>query len=282
VHKPTNIDAYSSQSLRLCRETCLYLATILGDLLVEDLIIVGGLVPSLLIAPDDLPEGVLPHAGTLDVDLGLSLGILDGERYAEIAERLRDAGFTPQTNAAGNPTPQTWAIHAPVGSTVTVDFLMPPSAHHGPTSRIKHLEKDFGAIITPGLDLAFRDSELVTVDGKTILGERASREVLVCGPGAFVVLKALAFQGRGATKDAYDLYYVIRNFGAGVEEVASRIEGLRPDDEVDEALAILRRDFLDPEGLGPKRTVAFTGDENIDVLQQDVVGFVQALLAQLD
>ena len=32
----------------------------------------------------------------------------------------------------------------------------------------------------------------------------------MCGPGAFVVLKALAFRDRGEPKDAYDLVYVLR------------------------------------------------------------------------
>jgi predicted nucleotidyltransferase len=49
-----------------------------------------------------------------------------------------------------------------------------------------------------------------------MLGERASREIWVCGPGAFVVLKALAFRTRGENKDAYDLYYVIRNYDCQV------------------------------------------------------------------
>jgi hypothetical protein len=31
----------------------------------------------------------------------------------------------------------------------------------------------------------------------TIMGERATRSIRVCGPGAFVVLKALAFDHRG-------------------------------------------------------------------------------------
>jgi len=39
------------------------------------------------------------------------------------------------------------------------------------------------AIIAPGLHLAFIDRERVRLDGKTILGELASRDVWVAGPG---------------------------------------------------------------------------------------------------
>ncbi len=45
----------------------------------------------------------------------------------------------------------------------------------------------------------------------------------MCGPGAYVVLKSLAFRSRGENKDAHDLYYLVRNYGTGIEDVASRL-----------------------------------------------------------
>jgi hypothetical protein len=107
----------------------------------DELVVVGGLVPSLLVEQGTLPEGTSAHAGTMDLDVGLKLG--------------------------------------------------------------------------------FQDRRRVRIEGKTIFGETAAREVWVCGPGAFVVLKALVFLGRGENKDAYDLYYLVRNSGAGVEDVAA-------------------------------------------------------------
>jgi hypothetical protein len=64
---------YTSEDLRRVRATCLYVATILGDLL-DQLVIVGGLVPSLLIPNLSLSEGDNPHVGTTELDLGLALG----------------------------------------------------------------------------------------------------------------------------------------------------------------------------------------------------------------
>ena len=43
------------------------LATKLGDLM-DDLVVVGGLVPSQLIDQASLPEGADAHAGTTDLD----------------------------------------------------------------------------------------------------------------------------------------------------------------------------------------------------------------------
>ena len=143
---------------------------------------------------------------------------------------------------------------------------------------LRNIEPDFAAIIAPGLALAFEDRQRVTIDGRTLLGEKASRQLWICGAGAFVVLKALAFDSRGENKDAYDLYYVVRNFGAGIVDLAEKIRPLLRDAEAQRALAILRRDFLDPEGVGPRRVADFLVGGPDDDVQADVAGFVSLLL----
>ncbi len=59
----------------------LHIATILGDL-TREMVIVGGLVPYLIIDQERVPDR---HVGTRDLDLGLSIGILDEQRYREIS-----------------------------------------------------------------------------------------------------------------------------------------------------------------------------------------------------
>lgn len=118
----------------------------------------------------------------------------------------------------------------------------------------------------------------MTIDGRTLFGEKATRDFWICGAGAFVVLKAFAFDGRGENKDAYDLYYVIRNYGAGVDGVVAKLQPLLADAETQKALGILRRDFLDPEGVGPRRVAEFLVGGANDDIQADVVGFVTRLL----
>ena len=92
------------------------------------------------------------------------------------------------------------------------------------------------------------------------------------------MLKALAFLGRGENKDAYDLYYLIRHCGGGVEDVAACLRPLIGDDEAQKALQILRDDFLDHHGVGPRRVAEFLHGGPDDEIQADVVGFVAALL----
>jgi len=119
----------------------------------------------------------------------------------------------------------------------------------------------------------------VTIEGRTLFGELARRDVWVCGAGAFVVLKALAFDCRGENKDAYDLYYVLRHYGTRIGDVAARLQPLRDYAEARKAVDILRRDFTDSEGVGPMRVAEFISGGRDEEIQADVVGFVERLLA---
>lgn len=240
---------------------------------------VGGLVPSLLIRAETLPKGVDAHVGTVDLDLGMQLAILDEERYRTLPEQLQRAGFSPDQNQQGNPTHQRWKIE--VEQKITVDFLMPPNASESRGGRLLHLERTLAAVIAPGLQLAFRDRIQVTLSGVTIRQERATRSIWVCGPGAYVVLKALAFRNRGEGKDAYDLCFVVRNFGSGVPDVVRHFQPLLDEPDAQRALEVLREDFLDLGGLGPRRIAEFLVGAPDGTIQGDVVALVDLFLRLL-
>ena len=279
--KPRDRSGYGAEEFELVKSACLTVAVTLGAYL-EDVCIVGGLVPALLIdttrdedAEDD------PHPGTNDLDVGLALAVLDDERYAEISARLRAEGFMPDTNPAGNRTVQRWRLG---DLKVTVDFLIPPAPDQDERVRVQNLEGDFGAVITPGLQLAFDERVDVELDGHTLHGERVRRTIPVCGPAAFVVLKALAFGDRAEPKDAYDLVYVIRHSpsrGPGIaRRLADHADGHRS--TVVRALELLARDFAAPDDLGPTRAARFSvADAPRDELDNDAAdahGYVEDLL----
>jgi hypothetical protein len=268
---------YAPGCCSIVRQTCVEVATRLGDFH-NEMCVVGGLVPSLIIDQRALPEGVDEHIGTVDLDLGLSIVVLNDRLYEEIAKRLSEAGFSPDTNPAGNLTSQRWRSR----EGVTVDFLIPPSADTDRAGRLRNLDARFAAIITPALDLAFQDFETVLLREALPSGRGAAeREIRVCGPGAFIVLKALAFHNRGKPKDAYDLYYVLRNLSGGIERIADRICSFGKRPEVGEAVAILNRDFTRPDSVGPIRVAAFLGGAD-DALQADVAGFARELLDRIN
>ena len=105
TEKPTTAAGYRREHLALVRATCLCIATKLGDLM-DDLVVVGGLVPSLLVDQRSGEVGFERHAGTMDLDIGLTAALLDRGRYREISDRMRRSGFAQDVNDAGNPTRQ--------------------------------------------------------------------------------------------------------------------------------------------------------------------------------
>lgn len=273
--KPTTVDGYTLEMLERMRSACLTIATVLGDLM-DEVVIVGGLAPALLLPPvaEDDPYGA--HVGTGDVDVALSVTLMDEERYKMVSERLRRAGFVQDENEDGNKTRHRWRITRGE-RTATVDFVIQPLRGIKP-GRIQSLEKDIGAIAMKGMHLAFQDVESVVVTGTTLDGDTAERTVKVCGAGAFVILKALAIVGRSENKDAYDLFMVLRNYGEGPASVAARLTTIREDPDVLEVLAILRSNFDKPSDVGPGRAARFLGRDSDPSLRQDVVGHVRQFL----
>ncbi len=276
--KPRHRSGYTAEETEQVKTVCLTVAVTLGAHL-DDVCIVGGLVPPLLIdttrtdGDDDL------HPGTNDLDVGLALALLDDERYAEISHRLRGEGFKPDTNENGNQTVQRWRLGE---LKVAVDFLMPPAPAQDPAVRVQNLEPDFGALVTPGLELAFDERVNIELDGHTLTGERARRTVPVCGPAAFVALKALAFGDRAEPKGAYDLVYVIRHTPGRGTVIAERLRlhAQLHTEIVVRALRLLNRDFNTPDNIGPRRAAAFTitADADLDDAAADAHGFVDDLL----
>jgi len=227
------------------RELCLLVATRLHGLM-SGVRIVGGLVPSLIIH-SSLGATDEPHVGTLDLDLGLQVTVLDRSQYQAIANRLRGAGFENDRNDAGNPTRQRW-VHS---DGLTVDFLIPPASPESKAGSLQDLESDFAAVITLGLDLAFQDYLELELVGNLPTGEEVSRPIWVCGPGAFLILKALAFRDRAEPKDAYDLHYVLLHWAGGIDEIVERICGLADSPQIETAIDFLKADFATIDSVGP-------------------------------
>jgi len=271
--KPGTRDGYPPGLAEEARRMALLVATVLGDLN-DQVVIVGGLVPYLIVDQERVPK---THVGTRDLDLGLSRAVLDDERYREISARLRDRGFEPCRTPEGAARHQTWRLR---DERITLDFLIGAINDEAQGGRLQHLDSDLAAIVTPALPVAFDDCLTIVVDDVTPDGERARREILVAGPAAFVVLKAHAFRYRGENKDAYDLVYVLMNFGSEpVTPVVERFALIAEHAAAQEALSLLEEDFASADHLGPRRWAAFFGEPASEVLRQDAAGAVQAFLA---
>jgi hypothetical protein len=245
--KPPTKAGYGRDYTEQVKSTLLLIATKLQDVLDEELVIVGGLAPTLLPGGGD-------HVGSLDVDVAVSLGIKSRERYTEVVERLRGAGFKEVTKDG---KAVRWRLELDGRrARVVVEFLISAEgADEG--GGLVRISDDLDALSVVGLDLAFQELVEVELDGTTPDNERARRRVRVCGPGAFVVLKARALRKRGENKDAYDLQYVVRNWPAGASDIAERIRLLLEAERAQEAVRWLREDFETVAHVGPQRAAKF-------------------------
>ena len=132
--------------------------------------------------------------------------------------------------------------------------------------------------------MAFEDRCRKELSGTISSGARATRDIPVCGPGSFTVLKALAFGNRTENKDAYDLFYVWRV--VGIPKVAERLAALLSNPCIDDALSVIETDFCNHDGLGPIETARFItrgrDDDVQDDIQADVAGLARGLLRAME
>lgn len=289
---PLTAGDYGPEDLRRVKAGCLEVSTRLSGLL-DEMVIVGGVVPALLIdlakegaAGEGGSDPLSRHVGTRDIDLGFAVGLVEEGSYTAVSTRLARCGFAPDQNEQGNPTPQRWRHEE--ADELTIDFLISPTREGEEGGTIKHLEETLAAIVTPGLELAFEDTMAMELSGPRLSGAEATQEIPVCGPGAFVLLKALACERRGKDKDKYDLFYVIRNYGEdpgkeGPSAVAERFGPLlrAGNPEAHKAREILSKLFGNPRSIGPVAVSRFVYGQPNEELEADAAAFVQEFLARL-
>ena len=111
--------------------------------------------------------------------------------------------------------------------------------------------------------------------------------IAVCTIPAFLAMKGHALDGRKKEKDAYDVYYAIRNYPGGTMAIA---EACRP--LLDEASGIAGFKLIDAkfdtlESYGPTSVRNFVAETDVldgrsaDEWQQDAFGQVDAWLRAL-
>jgi hypothetical protein len=176
--------------------------------------LIGGAVPWLLLENEDMR-----HVGTIDVDLGLDAEALGDGEYATLVESLIDHGYKQSadfrrfqlvrqvpTNDGGGPID------------IVIDFLMPRDADI--VKNDPPIITDFAVQRADGAELAIHFQEIIAITGPMPDGVRSRVEIAVCSIPALLAMKGFAINKRYKQKDAYDIYYCVRNFPGGPNALA--------------------------------------------------------------
>ena len=168
---------------------------------------------------------------------------------------------------------------------IVVDFLMPRDAEI--VRNVPPLIRDFAVQRADGAALALRCYQFVAISGPMPVGGTNRVEIAVCSIPALLTMKGHAMQGRYKQKDAYDVYYCIRNYPGGPEVLAEECRPVLDHASGMDGYRIIADKFDTPDGFGPtcvRRSVEETnvlGDRSAEQWQQDAFGQVDAWLRGL-
>lgn len=240
--------------------------------------IIGGAVPWLLLANEDMP-----HVGTLDVDVGLDAEALGDGEYATLIGALQGHGYAQREGLRRfQLVRKVPARDDGEAIDVVVDFLMPRDAEI--VKNDPPLISDFAVQRADGADLAMRFYQLVAVAGPMPDGGTNRVEIAVCSIPALLAMKGHALAGRYKQKDAYDIYYCVRNYPNGIEALAQECRPLLGHASGERGFQHIADKFDSFEGHGPtcvRRFVEDThalGDRTPEQWQQDAFGQIDSLL----
>jgi hypothetical protein len=179
------------------------------------LVVLGGLVPAVL-ARD--ATGVIPeHLGTTDVDVLLVSHIDPGADLGVVERALDVLQFGPDPGQDG------WRWQGSVASTpVRIEFLCDLDQYREGESVRPSGSRRLGAANLRGTGYVAHDFEWEHITGDLADGTRVQVGVRFAGLQGYLLSKCVALRSRAATKDYYDLAYVLLHNRAGGPEDAAR------------------------------------------------------------
>ena len=209
-------------------------------------VIVGGSVPSLLFN-DAKPE----HIGTLDIDLNLNPEALGDYDYAELVEELENHDYERGIKGL-KPFQLRRIIDLKDGARsipVIIDLLMPKDA----VVR-EHQPKLIDGLKVQRIDggiYALKHYQEISIDGFMPDGRPNKVKVLVATPPALLIMKGYALAARDKQKDAYDIWFCIKNYEGGIETLAEDCRPMLDESEALQGFIRIAEKFRDENDFGP-------------------------------
>ncbi len=278
--EPQSASDYEDRTTKAVKGVLIEIGQILGSFKGK-FAVIGGAVPWLLLDNEDMP-----HVGTLDVDLGLDAEALGDGEYVTLVEALMGQGYKQREELRRFQLVREVRVDdggAPID--IVVDFLMP--RHAEIVKNNPPILSDFAVQRADGADLALRFYQLVAISGDMPDGGTNRVEVAVCSIPALLAMKGHALNGRHKQKDAYDVYYCIRNYPDGIEALADACRPLLEHQSGAQGYTFIADKFDAPEGYGATSVRKFVAETEIldgrtpEQWQQDAFGQVDAWLRAL-
>jgi len=240
----------------------------------DHLMIIGGWVPDLLMPGKE-------HIGSVDVDILLDHEALQDASYVTIKRILE------RNEYRRHPEKHFTFVKAVTISEITydidVDFLA--GKYSGRINGRSQKVQGVSALKATGGKFAFEVSSIeVILSAKRVDGAIDVGRIKVVSIVPFFAMKAAAL-GRGKAKDAYDIYFCIKNYDGGVEALAELFKPYRDRGLIKDMLIKLKDKFASPDHAGPADIVAFEGsddEEENDILRVDAFGQVDMLIKLIE
>jgi len=266
---------YSADAVAAAHSVLVELTHLLGAYR-DDIVVVGGWVPELL-----LPNSPMPHVGSVDVDLALNHHSLQEPKYIMLKQLMVDRGYREDEK-------QPFIFHRVVNVggreiDVQVDLLAGEYEGTGRAHRTQKFE-DARARKARGCDLAFELYTEVVITGVLPEGGEDQVSVRVASIVPFLVMKGMALADRIKEKDAWDIYYCIQNYPGGLDAIVKEFLPHLHHGLVREGLQKIAEKFTSLSHVGPKWVADFeevTDPDERQRIQRDVYEKVSYLLERL-
>jgi len=238
----------------------------------DDIRVIGGWVPELLFPNKG-------HVGSIDIDILINHLTLKDEGYQTLARILLKNGYVKHPEKYFS-----FLKEVKIGEVyinVDVDIL---AGMYGGTEKQKRSQHVQGikALKATGGDFAFKfDSTPVKVESKRPNGAIDTVQVNVVAVVPYLVMKSSAM-GRGKAKDAYDIYFLIKNYAGGVKQLANEFSEYSTISLVRDMKNKLSEKFASVSHAGPIDVATFmdlNNEQQYEMICRDAFEQVQALLS---
>lgn len=240
----------------------------------DDILIVGGWVPDLLF-PDN------NHVGSIDVDILINHLMLQEASYLNIESILLRNGYIKHKYKYFTFIKEVFIDG--ISYNVDLDILAGMYGGSDKSHKSQHIQ-GLRALKATGGNFAFEvPAKEIRIEASRPDGAIDTGNIRVVSLVPYMVMKAEAL-GRGKPKDAYDIYFCVKNYSGGVKALAYEFEAFRKHGLILKMLDKLSGKFASPEHAGPADIAAFleiSDDEESEIIQRDAFEQIKSFIELL-